>query len=459
MTFDEWFKRATENDPFPFQRRFAEEGEIPQLVYVPTGLGKTAMAVLGWLWRRRFADEETRKAMPRRLVYCLPMRVLVEQTRDNTVLWLHNIELLAGTAEFEEKNGGTRLRSYRPDTTDSDGNKVAVHVLMGGEDEEDWDIYPEREEIIIGTQDMLLSRALNRGYAATRSRWPIQFGLLNTDCLWVFDEIQLMGAGLATTAQLEAFRHLLPDKDAEATNISHGCRTVWMSATMQRDWLKTVDFAPLLDGAPDLAFDFEKEIATDGLDDKARKTLRDRWEAKKPLTKANAAIGDAAGLAQEVRNVHKPGTRTIVIVNTVKRACALFEALKTTADGHPNTSDQAIVLLHSRFRPEDRKKQVDRALAEIKPVEPGTIVVSTQVIEAGVDVSATTLITELAPWASLVQRVGRCNRQGKNGDAQVLWIDVPNDQAAPYDAKDLEEARKQLHGIGKKPEGEREKHG
>jgi hypothetical protein len=44
-SFDEWFKRATGNDPFPYQRRFAEEGEIPQLVDVPTGLGKTAMAL------------------------------------------------------------------------------------------------------------------------------------------------------------------------------------------------------------------------------------------------------------------------------------------------------------------------------------------------------------------------------------------------------------------------------
>lgn len=56
---------------------------------------------------------------------------------------------------------------------------------------------------------MLLSRALNRGYGTSGSRWPIQFGLLNTDCLWTLDEIQLMGAGLATTAQLEAFRPML----------------------------------------------------------------------------------------------------------------------------------------------------------------------------------------------------------------------------------------------------------
>ncbi len=41
MRFDEWFQRATGNYPFPYQRRFAEEVEIPQLVDVPTGLGKT----------------------------------------------------------------------------------------------------------------------------------------------------------------------------------------------------------------------------------------------------------------------------------------------------------------------------------------------------------------------------------------------------------------------------------
>jgi hypothetical protein len=45
-TFDEWFRRATGNDPLPYQRRFAMEGDIPQSVDTPIGLGKTAMAVL-----------------------------------------------------------------------------------------------------------------------------------------------------------------------------------------------------------------------------------------------------------------------------------------------------------------------------------------------------------------------------------------------------------------------------
>lgn len=47
--FDDWFKRATGNHPFAYRQRLAEAREIPPLVEVPTGLGKTAIALLGWL--------------------------------------------------------------------------------------------------------------------------------------------------------------------------------------------------------------------------------------------------------------------------------------------------------------------------------------------------------------------------------------------------------------------------
>jgi CRISPR-associated endonuclease/helicase Cas3 len=80
--FDEFFKTAAGCGPFPFQREFAEARPSPQLVRVPTGLGKTAMAAIGWLWRRFGGNEELRATTPRRLVSCLPMRVLVEKTRD-----------------------------------------------------------------------------------------------------------------------------------------------------------------------------------------------------------------------------------------------------------------------------------------------------------------------------------------------------------------------------------------
>jgi len=132
--------------PYPYQTRLACNEDFPQLLDIPTGIGKTAAVVLAWLFRRRFHPDETiRNTTPTRLVYCLPMRTLVEQTVDATRVWLTNLNLAA---------------------------EVGLHILMGGEDADDWDLHPERDAILIGTQDMLLSRALNRGYGMSRYRWP-----------------------------------------------------------------------------------------------------------------------------------------------------------------------------------------------------------------------------------------------------------------------------------------------
>jgi CRISPR-associated endonuclease/helicase Cas3 len=100
-----------------------------------------------------------------------------------------------------------------------------------------------------------------------------------------------------------------------------------------------------------------------------------------------------------------------------------------------------VVLLHSRFRPPERERGLTRALAE----DFAGVIVSTQVIEAGVDLSAKTLFTELAPWPSLVQRAGRCNREGLYDEAAVFWIDHQDEvKPAPYAEEDLKEARECL---------------
>ncbi|MGH9397724.1 MAG: DEAD/DEAH box helicase, partial [Terriglobia bacterium] len=165
MTFHSFFEAATDEkkkQPYPYQEKLAHQPEPGQpikscLIHVPTGCGKTAAAVLAWLWRRKTDTGNT----PRRLVYCLPMRVLVEQTREKACEWVSNLK-----------------STIWPEID------VTVNTLMGGEVEEGWELYPEKPAILVGTQDMLLSRALNRGYAMSRYRWPVHFGLFNNDCLW-----------------------------------------------------------------------------------------------------------------------------------------------------------------------------------------------------------------------------------------------------------------------------------
>ena len=184
MNYEVFFKSVTGWNPFPYQRELAER-PWPDLMEIPTGLGKTAGVVVAWLWKRLNEEPST----PRRLVYCLPMRVLVEQTRDCMEKWIGR-----ATPFFQSRKSAV----------------PPVHLLMGGETEALWAQRPELPAMIVGTQDMLLSRALMRGYGMSRYQWPVHFALLHNDVLWVFDEVQLMGAGLPTSAQLEAFRRRFP---------------------------------------------------------------------------------------------------------------------------------------------------------------------------------------------------------------------------------------------------------
>ncbi|HZZ82487.1 MAG TPA: CRISPR-associated endonuclease Cas3'' [Gemmataceae bacterium] len=75
------------------------------------------------------------------------------------------------------------------------------------------------------------------------------------------------------------------------------------------------------------------------------------------------------------------------------------------------------------------------------------IIVATQVVEAGVDISAGCLITELAPWPSLVQRFGRCARYGGAGSVLVVDRRKNAEDAAPYSAQELESAWETIRSL------------
>lgn len=392
-------ERATGHRPYDYQSRLAEEG-LPELLRVETGAGKTVAATLPWLFRRRFhPDALVRGATPHWLVYVLPMRVLVEQTHSAVAGWLGRLGL---------------------------ADAVGLHLVMGGESiDSGWRLEPERDAIFIGTQDMLVSRALNRGYGQSRWAWPIDFGLFNNGCHFVYDEVQLMGPALPTSRQLEGLRR--------AVGTALPCASTWMSATVEDDQLLTVDL-------PDIASTVEL-----GADDRSG-PLAARLDATKTIRRLDVdpkryarSLADALG----GRGGHRPGTLTIAMLNTVDRAVELHQTIAAT-------SNAETVLVHSRFRPLDRVAVVARALAQVDPHGPGRIVVSTQVLEAGIDVSATTLFTEAAPWPSIVQRAGRCNRDGRADNASLLWCEPPPKSPGPYLPADLEtagEALSELEGV------------
>ena len=380
-----------------------------RLIRVPTGFGKTLGVLAAWLWHRvRLQNVE----WPRRLVWCLPMRVLVEQTEVEVRTALRHLDVLWD---------GERDRH----------GKIGVHLLMGGADTDRWHLYPECDAVLVGTQDMLLSRALNRGYASPRARWPMEFGLLSHDALWVMDEVQLMDVGLATSGQLQVFRG---EDHADGKSL-RPCFTWWMSATLQRAWLEK---------SPDTVL-LSEELGRNSHAIESEDRVGHLWEdVTKPLETVRCANTNA--FARYVAQCHRDGGcgangPTLVVLNTVARAVDVWRALRR--DRTLKGTDTDIRLVHGRFRPAERRTWREEFLNP-DACAPGTnrIIVSTQVVEAGVDISAFLLMTELAPWPSLVQRFGRCARWG--GTGRIVVADFGHDsdrKPAPYRVDELRAAR------------------
>jgi CRISPR-associated endonuclease/helicase Cas3 len=422
--FLKFFQAATGHAPYKWQQLIANEG-LPDVLPVPTGLGKTEGAALAWAW----ALKERRE--PRHLVYCLPMRSLVTQTVQ-------------------------RLKKYFDALRETKREiDVAVYQLMGGAMDEEWVRWPEKPWVLVGTQDQLLSRALNRGYAMSRFEWPVHFGLLNNDCRWIIDEVQLMGSGLWTTSQLDWMR----EKRFPSLK---PCLTTWMSATVGTSFLTTTDRTQDdLGEASKEQVKFEEVLKTSLDSDqrlqwwRAAKRPVEWWQPAaasgktggKKKTAAKQAPVTPEAIAKAVQATHQAGTLSLVICNTVDMARAVFGAL---------SSVDHKVLLTSRFRREDRARHEERLLqfdddrkaGKLGRDHPGLICVSTQVVEAGVDISAHHLWTELAPWPSMLQRLGRLNRKGDDQEARAWVWETPKeageqgDRVGPYEVADIEGAKK-----------------
>lgn len=412
-SFATWFSTMVPGfEPYSYQTRLATSESLPQVMEVPTGAGKTLAVAAAWFYRRFSGDY---RDTPNRLVYVLPTRALVEQT----------------AAVFEAASTRLFAAQMLPE-------HVPVRILMGDQADDDWGTEGDHPCVVVGTQDMVLSRLLNRGFALPRTRWPMAAGALSHDSWFVWDEVQLMANGLTTSIQIAAAR------ETPRYGVFAPSSDLWMSATISSESLRTVDFSPPDPGDKSRWFQLEP-TETDGEPLKsvvaARRTIR-RARVSSPSARS-APNAYAQELANHVAAVSPHWLNAthpllLIIVNTVARAQAVHEALAPWAEA----KDYELGLLHSRFRGAERSRLSDWIHRQHSG-QP-RVVVSTQVLEAGVDLDASHLITELAPWSSLVQRMGRLNRRGRLANATAEWIDLSEAVAAPYLPEHTNRARSWL---------------
>lgn len=347
------------------------------VLQAPTGSGKTRAAIRPAL--KGFEAERTE--YPRKLIYGAPMRTLVTNQMNEM-------------SRVAQKNSKWR-------------DQVWVPSIQTGEHPDD----PLFEgKLVFATVDQMLASFLNVPYGVPKRQDNINAGAFVGSYL-IFDEFHLYPSNQMLLSVLAMCRML--------QGIS---RFTLMTATFSRDLLHAISIelgATVIADAPGVAVTDGRFSDIEHLHDQHR-----IWTAH-----------DEVLAAQHIRAALDDHETVLCVVNQVDRAQRLYRDL---TDALP--SDVNVCLLHSRFYRNDRQRKerdVTGWLGKPDPNNPQTdgrrkVVIATQVVEVGLDISADVLLTECAPAASLIQRAGRCARWGGNGDVRVF---LP--EAYPDDHKSL----------------------
>ncbi|CUS04321.2 putative CRISPR-associated helicase Cas3 [Candidatus Promineifilum breve] len=355
------------------------------ILQAPTGAGKTRAALTPFLDTFWDAPSGT---FPRKCIYIVPMRVLANQF----------------TEELREESA----RYQRVFRRNLDVGRQT------GEHRED----PEfQKELTFATIDQVLSSWLIRPYSLSVRQGNLNAGAFVGSYL-IFDEFHLFDPDSTLPTTLHMLKML--------KGISP---FLLMTATFSGDMLH--DLAHEL-GAKDIL------LSEDELQDiPSQKKERHFHTVDRPLVSDEDIYIDqivSAHLAQEFDD-----QRSLVVCNQVERAQRLFQALAQ----HKDLAGVTVRLLHSRFLREDRQRREAEVRQEFhKEKEKHTvrsmILVGTQVVEVGLDMSCRALHSELAPAAAILQRAGRCARyEGEIGNVYVYQVD--QNQLHPYHEKEAKQ--------------------
>jgi CRISPR-associated endonuclease/helicase Cas3 len=263
--------------------------------------------------------------------------------------------------------------------------------------------------VIFATIDQVLSSFLNIPYSLSQRQANLNAGAVISSYL-VFDEFHLFDPGSTLPTVIEMLKRL------------NGIAPfLLMTATFSQTMLQQL--ADVL--SADVVMVRKKEDLA---------AIPTQCAKERRFHVATETLTPEAVLAH-----HK--TRSIALCNTVERAQELSQVLRCQLAA----TDTRVVLLHSRFLPEHRKQKESDIRRWFGPLEnPDTdrsgsvILVATQVIEVGLDITCQAMHTEVAPANSLLQRAGRCARfardnERKGGDEEhkgdVYIYPVPLDQS------------------------------
>ena len=380
---------GTRHPPFRWQMRLLRlllQGDLPDVLDVPTGLGKTTVMAL-WLVAR--AEDAS---LPSRLVYVVDRRAVVDQATTFAVRLRENMP-----PALLEKLGLSKERG------------LPISTLRGGfADNRDWLEDPSKPAIIVGTIDMVGSRLLFEGYGVSRRMRPYHAGMLGVDALVVLDEAHLCPPFEALLRQIDGQR------SGELGPIESNCQTppfrlMSLSATGRDS----------IDGALGSRFVLEDE-------DREEPVVRQRLTAAKRLKLVE--LTDPKSLANRIaeRAVElsrgDPGPRVLVYCH--KRQDALD--VKRRIDKLCKHAESELLIGQRRvYERTELAGWLERngfLGGTDHQASERAFLIATSAGEVGVDLDADHMVCDLVAYERMVQRLGRVNRRG--GHDRVAMIDV-----------------------------------
>jgi len=363
--------------PYPFQKEVFENlnnQRYPLLIKAPTGSGKTEGILASFL--TQFLENKFYIAP--RLIYVLPMRVLVNSTAQRIKKYVEKISPL-----------------------------ISVKIQHGDVPDAPFFI----ADVVITTLDQFVY-GFARASQQVGHHIDIPAGAIASS-LVVFDEAHMYRDEF-TFSIMRAIMEIFYE-----SKIPFVVMTATMPESLEKSLFENIDIK-------------DKKIVGD---DVVKSNLQIEI-CDEPLY-ANNEVNIDDELLGKIKK-----KKTLIVFNQVKRAQKVYEEIKNRL----GLNESQIVLLHSRFTKKDRERHENTALSLIPHKENGElkipkgvgIVVSTQVLEAGIDFSAELLLTEIAPADCIVQRAGRCARyEGEEGEMIIFPVDDEKGYK-PYEKKHLE---------------------
>lgn len=345
----------------------------------PTGSGKT-LAML------KFALEHVHRSGLKRIILVVPFLSIIEQTAEIYRSVFHGFP-----DNFVLEHHSLAGLGSEEATGDAEAATERTRRLLA----ENWDA-----PIIITTNVQLLESLFSNRPSACRKLHNLMESVI------MFDEAQTLPQSLAVPT-LAALSHL-----------SRTYRTTVLFATATQPAFDALDGAVAklvnagwrpIEAAPDHAILYD-----------ALRRYEVYWPKQGELTAWSM-------LAAEIRNEKQ----VLCVVNLKSHASALLDELK---------SDERVFHLSTNLCALHRRAVLDEVRARLKAGKPCRLI-STQCIEAGVDVDFPVVYRALAPLDSIAQAAGRCNREGrlvdddgnrKMGEVRIFEPDVAGGHRKRY---------------------------